>query len=316
MIKVKLRTKKISGNRESFYLDFYPAIPHPKTGEQTRREFLGLYIYASIKFLKRKNKDGTFKQIPVYDNNSIQNSIKERHNEETRFTAEQICQKRQNILNKPEIYTEFEKEQLKTKKHGELSFLKYFEELANKRKNSSRILWMSVVHILERYTKGNFPFKDVTEKFCNEFREFLLTLPNKRNKEIPIAQNSAWCYFSKLKSALKQAFKDGYLHTDLSIKTESIKQVETQFTYLTIEELNKLVHTECENLLLRKAALFSALTGLRFCDIKKLTWGELFYSQEEGYGIKFIQKKTSGVEVLPISEQAYNLLGKRKEPTY
>ena len=38
-IKVKLRQKAISGNRQSLYLDFYPAIPHPETGEPTRWEF-------------------------------------------------------------------------------------------------------------------------------------------------------------------------------------------------------------------------------------------------------------------------------------
>jgi len=32
--KVKLRQKPISGNRQSLYLDFYPAIPHPETGER------------------------------------------------------------------------------------------------------------------------------------------------------------------------------------------------------------------------------------------------------------------------------------------
>ena len=42
--KVTLRQKKISKGRQSLYLDFYPAIPHPETGEPTRREFLGLYI--------------------------------------------------------------------------------------------------------------------------------------------------------------------------------------------------------------------------------------------------------------------------------
>ncbi|NCD43516.1 MAG: site-specific integrase, partial [Bacteroidia bacterium] len=40
--KVTLRQKKISKGRQSLYLDFYPAIPHPETGEPTRREFLGL----------------------------------------------------------------------------------------------------------------------------------------------------------------------------------------------------------------------------------------------------------------------------------
>lgn len=44
--KVKLRQKSISGNRQSLYLDFYPAIQHPETGEQTRREFLGFYLFS------------------------------------------------------------------------------------------------------------------------------------------------------------------------------------------------------------------------------------------------------------------------------
>lgn len=44
-IKVKLRKKPITGSRQSLYLDFYPAILNPKTGEYTRREFLGCYIY-------------------------------------------------------------------------------------------------------------------------------------------------------------------------------------------------------------------------------------------------------------------------------
>ena len=42
---VKLRQKKISKGRKSLYLDIYPPIPHPKTGEPTRREFLGLYLF-------------------------------------------------------------------------------------------------------------------------------------------------------------------------------------------------------------------------------------------------------------------------------
>lgn len=47
-IKVELRTKPISGNRQSLYLDFYPPIPHPETGEPTRREFLNLFLVNEI----------------------------------------------------------------------------------------------------------------------------------------------------------------------------------------------------------------------------------------------------------------------------
>ena len=58
-IKVKLRQKPISRNRQSLYLDFYPAIPHPETGEPTRREFLGLYLFDKAKnsIDKQHNKE-------------------------------------------------------------------------------------------------------------------------------------------------------------------------------------------------------------------------------------------------------------------
>lgn len=32
---------------------------------------------------------------------------------------------------------------------------------------------------------------------------------------------------------------------------------------------------KCESRLVKKAGLFSALTGFRFSDIKKLVWGEI-----------------------------------------
>jgi len=291
-IKVKLREKKISGNRQSLYLDFYPAIPHPETGEATRREFLGLYLFDKAK-----------------------NPIDKQHNKETLQLAEQIRQKRENHLNKPEVYTGYEKEQLKIRERGEQNFVEYFKTLANKRKASNHDNWVSAYNYLETFTNGNLKFADLNEKFCNEFKEYLLTTKSNKSSRTTLAQNSAVSYFNKLKATLKQAYKDGYLQSDLNAKIEPVKQAETRRNFLTIEELNSLVKTECNNPLLKRAALFSALTGLRFSDIKNLVWGEIHHSVENGYSIQFTQQKTKGVEVLPISEQAYSLLGERKEPT-
>jgi integrase len=291
--KVKLRQKAISGNRQSLYLDFYPAIPHPETGESTRREFLGLYIFD-------KAKNPTDKQ----------------HNKETLQLAEQIRQKKENHLNKPEIYTGYELEQKRIKELGEQNFVAYFKTLADKRKASNHDNWVSAYNYLEIFTKGNLKFADLNENFCNEFKEYLLTTKSNKSSKTTLAQNSAVSYFNKLKATLKQAYKDGYLTTDLNAKIEPIKQAETRRNFLTIKELNSLVKTECNNPLMKRAALFSALTGLRFSDIKNLVWGEIHHSVENGYSIQFTQQKTKGVEVLPISEQAYCLLGERKEPTY
>jgi integrase len=291
-IKVKLRQKAISGNRQSLYLDFYPGIPHPETGEPTRREFLGLYLFDKAK-----------------------NPIDKQHNKENLQLAEQIRQKRENHLNKPEIYTGYEKEQLKIKEQGEKNFIEYFKTLADKRKASNHDNWISAYNYLETFTQGNLKFVDLNEKFCNEFKEYLLTTKSNKSSKKNLAQNSAVSYFNKLKATLKQAYKDGYLPSDLNAKIEPVKQAETRRNFLTIEELNSLVKTECNNPLLKRAALFSALTGLRFSDIKNLVWGEIHHSVESGYSIQFTQQKTKGVEVLPISEQAYSLLGEPKEPT-
>lgn len=81
---------------------------------------------------------------------------------------------------------------------------------------------------------------------------------------------------------------------------------------MTEEELQQLANTPCGNDDTRRAALFSAFTGLRYSDIQKLTWGEIT-GDEENSRIEFRQKKTKGVMYQPISPQALALCGERKE---
>lgn len=218
-------------------------------------------------------------------------------------------------MNKPEIYSGYEKEQLKIKEQGDQNFVEYFKQLADKRKASNFDNWVSAYNYLVKFTNGNLKFADLNESKLTDFKEYLLTTQSIKSNKTKLSQNSAVSYFNKVKAALKQAYKDGKLLSDLNAKIEAIKQAETQRNFLTIEELNTLVKTECNNPLLKRAALFSALTGLRFSDIKKLIWSEIEYIEGNGYFIQFKQQKTKGVEVLPISEQAFGLLGDRKEPT-
>lgn len=290
--KATLRQKKISKGRQSLYLDFYPAIPHPETGEPTRREFLGLYIFEKPK-----------------------TPIDKLHNTETLKIGESIRQKRENFLNKPEIYSQYEKEKLRLKELGKQCFVEYFRKLTNKRTGSNYNGWSSALNYLEDFTNGKLKFTELNEKLFEDFKDFLLTTKSKRSSKTTLSQNSAVSYFNKVKAALKQAYKDGILQTDLNARISPIKAAETRREYLTIEELNKLVKTPCNNELLKGAALFSALTGLRFSDIQKMTWGELEYIEGQGYFLNFSQKKTKGVEVLPIPEQAVSLLNEKGEPT-
>lgn len=320
-IKVTLRQKAISKGRKSLYLDFYPEIVHPETGEPTRREFLGFYIYTDkdelkkeIATLKKQGKETKHLKKQLAGLKPL-TPIDQLHNENTLKIAEAIKQKQQNILNKPEIYDQFEKEQIRLKELGELCFVDYFRKLANKRKASNHDNWVSALNYLEAFTNGSLKFSQLNEKFLNDFKEHLLKTKSRKSNKTTLAQNSAVSYFNKVKAALKQAYKDGILQTDLNAKVKPIEQDETRREYLTLDELNRLVKTPCNNDLLKRAALFSALTGLRFSDIQKMVWAELEFTEGQGYCLNFDQKKTKGVEYLPISEQAYKLLGEKGEPT-
>ena len=286
-VKVKLLQKSISEGRKSLYLDFYPAIPNAKTGVPTRREFLRMYIHTKPK-----------------------NALEKQHNTEQTLIAEAIRQKRENELNKPEIYNEYEKERLKKKELGELNFVEYFRAVAKKRRGSNHDNWQSALYYLDRFANGRVKFADINEKFFEEFKEFLLSTPSRKNSKTheKLSQNSALSYFNKVKAALRQAFKEGILTTDLSGRIESIKAEETQREYLSVEELNALAKAECSDPTLKRASLFSALTGLRFSDIVRLTPNEVEHIEGQGYFIKFRQQKTKGIETMPISDQAFELL--------
>jgi integrase len=291
-VKVTLRQKPISKGRSSLFLDYYPPITHPETGEPTRREFLGMYVLDKPK-----------------------NPQEKMHNKEILKIAEGIRQKKENRLNKPEIYTAYEQEQLRIKEQGVICFVEYFKQLADKRKASNHDNWVSAYYYLVRFTKGHLKFADLNEKFLNDFKDYLLTTQSIKSDKNTLAQNSALSYFNKVKATLKQAYKDGILQTDLNERVEPIKPAETRRNYLTLEELNRLAQTPCNNPLLKRVALFSALTGLRFSDLKNLVWGQIHQRQDGGRVIQFTQQKTKGIEDLPISEQAYSLMGEPGKAT-
>jgi integrase len=289
--KVTLRQKPISKGRKSLYLDFYPAISVSGSDKTTRRKFLGLYIY-----------------------NKASNPLQKQDNKQTLQLAEQIRQKRDNELNKPEVYTTFELDQLKAKEKGELSFITYYEQQMEKRKGKNYLVWVSTFHYLKNFTNGDLKFANLSEKFCNDYKDYLLNANSKRSPKKTISQNTAHSYFNKFKATLKQAYKDDLLPLDLNAKIESIKQADTKRTFLSLSELNQLVKADCPNPILKQASLFSALTGLRFSDIEKLKWSEVIHNKDSGYSLEFQQQKTKSNEYLPISEQAYSLLGEPKEP--
>lgn len=69
--KVTVRKRPIKNGQLSLYLDFYPPVRHPKTGKPTRREYLGIYIYANPTD-KSFAIFASFRPIPSKDKNTLQ----------------------------------------------------------------------------------------------------------------------------------------------------------------------------------------------------------------------------------------------------
>ena len=304
--KVTLRFRMLNTGKETLYLDYYPGIPKPKTGETMRREYLGMYVVT----LKKRNgelqtnKDGSHKYSET--------------DEKTIRLAEIIRANRQNELSKAEIYTEAEAELLKAKERSKGDFITYFRDLAKDKRESNYNNWMSALKHLQDYTKKSDNatikrFCDIDLLWCERFRDYLLSVKTHRSDKVMLSNNTAAAYFLKFKIALKSAYKYGYLPKNINEDLKGIKEKETHREFLSLDELKRLVETPCTNPVLKRAALFSALTGLRHSDIRKMKWGEI--EEKDGkFTLKYTIQKTSKYDELPISEQAMQLCGERRNP--
>ena len=195
------------------------------------------------------------------------------------------------------------------------NFLTYFEVLAEKRKESEGNYgnWNSALKYLQKFKRGNVKFEDIDNHWLEDLKYYLVheakTIHNKS-----LSKNTCVSYYNKVRAALRQAVKDGIMSNNPAQQVDGIKEVETMREFLTLEEVQKVFTTECEIPVLKSAFIFSCLTGLRFSDIEKLTWSEVQHSNENGYYIRFRQKKTQGQETLPISDDAFEILGERLAP--
>ena len=273
---IKIRTKKISNENLSIYLDIY------RNGKR-EYEFLKLYL------VPEKNK------------------LDKEKNKQTMLFAESVKAKRIiDMQNKeygfPSAY------KLDT------NFLEYYRGLCerNKIKSTSKgsaYNWTACLKHLEGFCKHDTTFRDVDSLFVDGFQDYLNQIKSKLGR--PLSQNSKVRYFEKLRYCINRALEDRIISNNPLKGIKGFKIEETHRVYLTLEEVRKMAATECKYIGLYNAFLFSCLTGIRKSDIEKITWSQVY--EEGAYKrIIFKQKKTGGQEYLDISKNAEVYMGKRK----
>lgn len=318
--KSTVRLRKVEDRKEWYlYIESYPVFVAGKKQPQRVREYLNRTV-STVEWDKKRTArteaDGSKTYKPKRDDNGliICRSEKDR---ETILYADGVRKLRQREYDNADLYSDTETAQAEQKERSQQNFIEYFDTAAKKRharsSESIRTNWKRTLELIKLFAGDTLPFSKIDNRFAEDFRMFLMTAPCGGKKSGTISRNTAATYFSIFKAGLKQAFVDGYLTVDLSAKIKGIQEQETRREYLTVEELNTLVATPCEQDTMKRAALFSALTGLRHCDIQKMQWKEIQIDGEQAR-LNFTQQKTKGVEYMPISPQALELCGEPRKP--
>lgn len=272
-MQVKLREKELNEGKKSLYLDI-----HSK-GQKRVYEFLGLYLIKPKTTLDRDQ------------------------NKQTRLQAETLRSKRQ-------IELQSSTHGLISSANKKIDFVQHFATETEERYNIDvdYTSWSSTLNHLKSFMgKDTILMHEIDKQWLERFKKYLLYQAKKSNLE-NISQNTASQYYNRVLNCLKEAYHKRLIPENPTEQVEYIDKLDTKKEFLTIEELQILINTKCRYPILKDAFIFSCLTGMRFGDIHKLTWSEVRYSEVNGWGIYFTQEKTEGVEFLPISDQARNLL--------
>lgn len=286
---VRLRRRTLSSGRQSLYLDIY-------INGRRNYEFLKLYLVT-----ERTKEDRD-------------------RNRETLRLAEAIRAKR--LVDVQNSRYGFESAyKLDTR------FLDYYRSMCEKRlgemSRGNWGNWWSCMKHLEHFCRRtpDITFREITPEWIQSFKDYLDKDARVRKTGVGntdkdpdkgLSQNSKQSYFNKVRACINQAFEERIIPHNPLRGIESFKSGETHRNYLTIDEIKMLASTECKYPSLKRAFLFSCMTGIRKSDIEKMTWGEV---QKHGKytRIIFTQKKTNSMEYLDISPQAEKYLGERRD---
>ena len=294
-VNPKLGTKLVTGGRESIFMEYYfgaTTATDPATGKTTvkkerRRENLSLYLIHNPRTPEDRKK-----------------------NKETLQVAEKIrSEKAQALLEDMEGY------RVKSEKKKATNFLKYFEDyIKNYTKKDVRMIEMA----LNR-------FKDFLAQHPTYKKYTRTILPDQIDKDMIIAfteylqahskgEGAKSCY-QRFKKVINYAIEHDVMRknpcTGVTIKVDD--QI-LRKDILSEEEMKKLIsyHDPKQNNEIRRAFILSLFCGLRFCDVKDLTYANVDFSN---HLLHFEQNKTKGHSansgvVIPLNDDLLDLIGK------
>ena len=298
----KLGAKLLSDGRESLFLDYYfgftmvysNTLDKMVPKKQKRRESLSLYLWHNPRTPQQRQE-----------------------NKDTLAIANKIRRDRANDIAEPE-----KKVELQTKK-ADVNFLDYMQEYVdNYSKADVRVMQMAV-NRFKNFLKDT-PEYTVFSDFikpnqidCDMIEVFIEYLQHTSTGE------GAKTIYQRFKKLIRYAVANDVMRKNpcinkqgqnITIKVDDgaiVKDV------LSPEEIKKLIETHYpkENLQVRNAFIFSLNTGMRWCDVKDLTFGNFDFANRT---FSYNQNKTKGHSSksnvsLPLTDALLALMGEQPE---
>lgn len=293
----KLGAKVLSDGKESLFLDYYFGYTkeiNERTGKEVvkvdrKREYLKLYLW----------------QAP-------RTPIERQQNKETLELAKKIRFERgQDLLESVEGY--------RLKKDRDINFLDYFQSYIDKyTKKDYRMIVIALkrfrdfLHDTPEYNKFEKKIKpeQITKDIIEAYTEYL------QSRSVGEGAKSIYARFKKvIKYAVEHDVISKNPCNGIVIKVdEQILKKEV----LSPEEIQRLIatHYDNENPNIRRAFIFCLYCGLRYCDVKDLTFANVDYSNKL---LKFEQNKTKGHSansgvIIPLNDGILSLIGEPISP--
>lgn len=285
----KLGAKILSDGRESLFLDYYlgykvvydEAKDKEVTKKERKREALKLYLW----------------QAP-------RTPLERQQNKETLQLAKEIRHEREQELKEGKLGY-----RLKAKEMNFFDFIQaYYDDYTKGDKRmikAAQKRFTDFIALEYPLYKNNIPSKRLTPDLMEHFVEYLQSTSK---------GEGALTHWKRWKKIVKAAVKQNILKINPCEGIVCKADVDVlKKDILSVEEMKQLISTTYrdQNQETRRAFIFTLYTGIRFCDVKALTYANVDYSNRV---LTFNQKKTQGHSsksyvTIPLNDGLLSLIG-------
>ncbi|MFP4555559.1 MAG: tyrosine-type recombinase/integrase [Bacteroidales bacterium] len=193
---------------------------------------------------------------------------------------------------------------------GKVDFVEYFtryvENYPHKdyRRMKGALVWF------ERFMAAQnikaITAKQLNENHCKGFMEYLKTY---------LKGETPYNYFSKFRMVVRQAIKDKLIVENPTENVKAVRDGGLKKETLSLKEIETLAKAHCPNTEVKRAFLFSLYSGLRWVDVKELTYSNIDFTNGS---LSFVQSKTKNTSrnsrvIMALSPMLVRLIGEPKE---